>query len=415
MNITSTFFLGVASMMLFSIECFAQEKMVSETAMPIIAWYGIPEAETTLERFKELKESGININYSPYSSIAAVEKALNIAKQAGIKLLPYCPELKSDPEKTVKRLMNHPALSGYHVIDEPGATQFAELGSWVKKIQAIDKKHYCYINLLPNYASDEQLFSKDYESKPGTDVYTEHVEAFLKEVPVPFISFDHYPLIEKDGERMLRPLWYKNLEIVAAASQKHQLPFWAFALTAAHKPYPVPTTAEIRLQVYSNLAYGAQTLQYFTYWTPSVNPNWDFHEAPIGLDGKRTAAYDRIKLLNQEIQNLAGVFLGATLISVAHTGIQIPAGTKRLDKLPEHVQVLETSDNGAIVSLLRKGENRFLVIVNRDFKNSMKLTLAGDAAVKRILKDGSIVPASAYTNTLAIDAGDAVIYMWKNQ
>lgn len=415
MKRVSKFFLAISAIILLSLGSFAQEKIVSEAAMPIIAWYGIPEEETTLERFRELKESGININYSPYSSITAVEKALDIAKQAGIKLLPYCPELKSDPEKTVKRLMNHPALSGYHIIDEPNATQFPELGTWVKKIQVIDKKHYCYINLLPNYASDEQLFSKDYQLQPGKDIYAEHIEAFVKEVPVPFISFDHYPLIEKDGERMLRPLWYKNLEIAAAASQKHKLPFWAFALTVAHKPYPVPTAAEIRLQVYSNLAYGAQTLQYFTYWTPPVNPNWDFHEAPIGLDAKRTAAYDRIKSMNQEIQNLAGVFLDATLMTVSHTGIQIPAGTKRLDKLPDHVQVLETSDNGAIVSLLKKGDSRFLVVVNRDFKNPMKLTIAVDTAVKRVLKDGTIVPASAYTNTLAVDAGDAVIYTWKNQ
>ena len=91
---------------------------------PIMAWIGVPERETTVERFKELKESGININFSVYSSVEAVEKALDVAQQAGVKLMPSCPELSTEPEKTAKRLMDHPALAGYHLRDEPGAADF---------------------------------------------------------------------------------------------------------------------------------------------------------------------------------------------------------------------------------------------------------------------------------------------------
>src|SRR5690606_19727717 len=133
------------------------------------------------------------------------------------------------------------------------------------------------------------------------------------------------------------------------ASKKSGLPFWAFALSVPHGPYPVPTAGEIRLQMYSNLAYGAQALQYFTYWTPGINSSWDFHNAPIGLDGKRTEVYDRIKQINSEIQNLSGVFVNARLVSVAHTGARIPSGTRRIDKLPAPFKVLETGDNGAVV------------------------------------------------------------------
>ncbi|MBX3255315.1 MAG: hypothetical protein KF862_14335 [Chitinophagaceae bacterium] len=407
------YFVAVAFAVICSFNVLSQEKLKADGEIPILAWIGVPENETTIERFMELKASGININFSGYSSIEAVEKALDIAQQAGIKLLPSCPELKSDPEKTVKRLMKHPALSGYHLRDEPNAADFPELGTWVKRIQSVDKQHYCYINLFPNYASPEQLFSKGFQVPPGKDVYAAHLDAFLKEVPVPFISFDHYPVVEKDGIKTLRPQWYKNLEIVAAASQKHRLPFWAFALSVAHTPYPVPTAAEIRLQMYSNLAYGAQTLQYFTYWTPGKNPNWNFHDAPIGLDGKRTGVYDRIKLINQEIQNLSGVFLGARVVSLSHTGRQIPEGTRRTDKLPAPVKTLETSDGGAIVSVLEKADRQFLVIVNRDFQNAMKLTITTDEPVQRVLKDGTLVKAGAYTNTIEVDPGDVIIYTWE--
>lgn len=392
---------------------FAQEKLKADGEMPVLAWVGIPEGETTIERFKELKASDININYSNYSSIKAVEKALDLADQTGVKLIPFCPELKLEPEKTVKQLMKHPALFGYHLRDEPNAKDFPELATWIKRIQAIDKQHPCYINLFPNYGNEERFFEKGYVLQSGKDIYEEYVHVFLRDVPVSFISFDHYPVIENNGIRTLRPEWYKNLEIIAAASKKSGLPFWAFARSVAYGRSPIPTIAEIKLQMYSNLAYGAQGLQYFTYWTPDINSRWDFHHAPIDLDGKRTEVYDRIQQVNQVIQHLTGVFLNATLVWVSHTGKQIPQGTRRIARLPDPIKILETSDGGAVVSLLEKQNQRFLVIVNRDFQNPMKLTIATDESVKRILKDGTLVAANTYTHSIEVDPGDITLYTWK--
>lgn len=390
----------------------SQETLKSEGEMPILAWIGVPESETSIERFQELKESGININFSWYSSIEAAEKALDIAQKVGIKMQVSCPELKSDPEGTVRRLMKHQALAGYHLQDEPNAADFKALGDWAKRIQAIDKGHYVYINLFPTYASSSQLFPENYRLEPGKDIYTAHVEQLVKEVPVPFVSFDHYPVIEdKMGVKSLRPSYYKNLHIIAKVSSESDLPFWAFSLAVAHTPYPIPTIGEMKLQMYSNLAYGAQGLQYFTYWTP-ISTNWDFHSGPITAEGKRTVVYDRIKLINQEIQHRAGVFLNANLVWVAHTGKHIPEETARLHKLPAPVKLLETSDGGAIVSLLEKGSRQFMVVVNRDFQDPMSLTFAADESVKVVQKDGVLVPATAYASKIEVDPGDAVIYTW---
>jgi len=117
--------------------------------------------------------------------------------------------------------------------------------------------------------------------------------------------------------------------------------------------------------------------------------------------------------VNREIQNLAAVFLNTKLISVFHTGSHIPSGARRIDKLPDPVKVLETSDGGAIVSVLEKGKRRFLVIVNRDFQNAMKMTIVTDDTVKRVLKDGTLVSANRYTHTLEVDPGDIIIYTWE--
>ena len=240
---------------------YTQEKLKSEGQFPILAWYSIPAGETTVERYKEMKEAGINHSLSFFSNADQMQKALDVAENAGVKMLVACPELKKEPEKTVKRFMNHPALAGYHLIDEPKISLFPELSEWAKKIQAVDNKHFCYVNLFPNFADSTQL---------GTTNYKEYVQEYIRQIPVQFVSFDYYPVM-KDR---LSKTWYENLELIATESKKADKPFWAFALTTNYdNDHVTPQTiAAMRLQVYSNLAYGAQGIQYFTYWSAtSVN------------------------------------------------------------------------------------------------------------------------------------------------
>lgn len=376
----------------------SQNRIASQGEIPILAWYSIPPEETSLARYQELKASGITYSFTFFSNANELAKALDVAGKAGIRIIASCPGLKSDTRKTVERFMHHPALAGYFLRDEPGRKDFAELAAWAKAIHAVDSKHFCYLNLLPTYADTGQL---------GTATYREYVNTFVKEVPLEFLSFDHYPVV---GDS-LRWNWYDNLEIVSDEAQKAGKSFWAFALAVSHGPYPVPTLAQLRLEVFSNLAYGAQGIQYFTYWTPT-DTHWNFHHGPIVPEGKRTEVYDRIKQVNAEIKGLSGVFLGAKVISIAHTGDTIPYGTKRLDALPSPIQSLSTKGTGAVVSLLQKGSHTFLVIVNRDFIHPMELNIHCDPQVKRVLKDGSLVPANAYLDTLEVEPGDVMIYTW---
>ena len=152
-----------------------------------------------------------------------------------------------------------------------------------------------------------------------------------------------------------------------------------------------------------NLAYGAQGIEY-----------WSFRGfgSPLDAQGKRTVVYDRLQKVSNEIQNLSGVFIGAKLISVSQTGLNIPIGTKRMGKLPAPIRFVETVGEGAVVSILENGKNTFLVVVNRDYKNPMKLIINTDETVMKVLKDGTLIPASEYTSATEVEAGDAAIYMF---
>lgn len=366
------------------------QNLPEQSKIPIIAWHGIAE-EKSSELFPAMKEAGIDIYLGRYKDVATTLKMLDIAKASGVKLITSCPELKSDVEATVKQLMYHPALYGYYLKDEPETWDLPELGIWVKQIQAIDKTNLCYINLYPNWAW-------------GKEKYAANVQSFIGQVPVPFVSFDNYPIVEiNKAPSILRPDWYRNLEEISDASKKAKLPFWAFALAWSHDldsvhHYAVPTLAELRLQVFSDLAYGAQAIQYFTFY------------GAIDKNGK-TPVYGLLQTINKEIENLSSVFLGATVISVWHTGSQIPDGTRSVGKLPEPIKSLSTRENGAIVSLLEKGDNQYLVIVNRDYRNTMALSIDVDPFVQRVLKNGMTTPAKKSSEQ--VEAGDMVIYTWK--
>ena len=396
----------------------SQEKLKSAGIIPVMSWGGIAQSEVSVESYKKLKDVGVNIDIAFFSGADAIDAALDAAGKAGVKLMITCPELKTDPEKTAGRFKNHPALEGYFLSDEPFKAQFQELADWQKRIKTADGKHYCFVNLLPDINSNQSKF--------GTKDYKEYIDTFDQLFPAPYLSFDFYPVV--DGG--VHPRWYENLEFFANKYRTEGRPFWAFALSTSYLAYSndavqpslndfyqlydtykpektfvhdIPTLAALRLQIYADLAYGAQGIEY-----------WSFRGfgSPLDAQGKRTVVYDRLQKVSNEIQQLSGVFLGAKVISVAQTGLDIPNLTNRLVQLPSPFRLLETTGEGAVVSHLENGKNSFLVIINRDFKNTMKLIISTDDSVKKVLRDGTMIPASDYANATEVEPGDVAIYMF---
>lgn len=193
------------------IGCFpvSAQSRIEPADLPILAWYGIPAHEATVERFEELRDAGFTLNFRSFPSADAVAKGLDAAGKAGIKLIIGCPELEKEPEKTVRRFMNHSALAGYFLRDEPRSNEFAELGEWARRIQAVDNEHFCYLNLFPTGP-------KEHLDQLGVKSYREYVSRFDEQVPLPFLTFDHYP-ITRDG---LKAEWYENLEEFSDEARK---------------------------------------------------------------------------------------------------------------------------------------------------------------------------------------------------
>lgn len=352
---------------------------------PIIAWTGIT-AEESDYKLELMRDCGINVYLGWYDTLDEVMRVLDNAQKAGVKCILRCDAIFSDTGNVVTRMKDHPALFAYHIEDEPETSEIDMLAEAVKKIQKYDSTHPCYINLYPNWAWGK------------IDDYIQKVNAFLTKVPQRFLSFDHYPIQEIDGVSSLRPEWYKNLEDIRRMGRAKKIPTWAFALSLAHYledvTYPVPTLEELRVQMFSNLAYGIQGFQYFT-----------FHGIYRNV---KTQVYDRAKKVNEELQALAKIFLGAEVTDVWHTGVEIPYGTKALTEMPAGISSLKTSDKGAVVSQVVKDGNRYIAIVNKDYKSSMDLEI--EFSSKATLYDNMGYKTAAVSGKTTVSPGNIVIY-----
>jgi hypothetical protein len=380
---------------------------------PILGWHGLPASGeyAGVAYYQEMADAGFTINLPVggwgSSEVTPYLELLDRTQAIGIKIMMNGPLANTFTAAEKELLSAHPAVAGYTVRDEPPASEFAAVATTVRRIQDFDNVHPCYVNLLPNYANEQQL------GVPGPDAYRKYVQKFIEQVPVPIISFDHYGILMNSSKiRFLRANYYENLEIIAEESRKAGKPFWAFALSTAHYDYPVPTLSDLRLQVYSNLAYGAQGIQYFTWFDPCCDEMWGNgpdDDAPVRIDGTKSPSYYTVQAMNKEIQALSKVFLGSTVLWTAHTGT-IPQGCENLNRelLPEQIQSLEISGTGALVSMLENGDDQFVVIVNHDVNNNITVKVKGASDLKTINKSGNV---DVVIEEQTLTPGDIVILL----
>ena len=80
------------------------------------------------------------------------------------------------------------------------------------------------------------------------------------------------------------------------------------------------------------------------------------------------------------------------------------------------IQQLTTGANGAVVSLLTRGDRRFLVIVNRDFHSQMPLTITLDdstPAVHVVESNGELRALRDRGLKLILEPGEMCVLTWR--
>ena len=273
--------------------------------MPIIGWGSWDEKGASAERYAEARDAGFTHLTQWCTSPAEAKRLLGEAEKAGIKLiigLGHDVKSMTDAAKEfTATAKDSPALEYYYITDEPHIRQVEAIRDCVKLYEELDPAHPCYVNLFGALCDRWTRNDVARQRKhTGCATHDEYIRRLYDVVPLKMISFDMYPVLSfkplevgdfrLHGQRVfLKERWYETLEATSALARERNIPMFAFALVAAHRhypaqDYPVPTRAHLRLQQYSNLAYGAQALQCFKY--AMMKEYHGYNNAPILVGGR---------------------------------------------------------------------------------------------------------------------------------
>ncbi len=318
-----------------------------------------------------MKEAGLNIaGFGAVKDLAAYEKA-------GIKVFVSDPrvggydfekpldeaQVRKNVESLAREVGNSPAVIGFMLTDEPHARAMPSLALVAKVIQEYMPGKWPYVNLFPVRVSPDRM---------GTSTYEEYVRMLVEKIHQPFLSYDNYSLV---GGEML-DYFYTNLEVVRRLSVQTGVPFWNCVLSNAHFNYMENTDATYHLQAYATMAHGGRGIQYFSYFTWS---NGNYRNGPIDQFGNKTASWDKLRRINNEIHALA-----PTLKTLKSTGAyhypDVPSECRPLSD-SKWVRSIEMSQRYVVPPVQGRfligefvdGAGRpYLMLVNKDLNNSFR-------------------------------------------
>ena len=268
----------------------------------------------------------------------------------------------------LKPIMNHPALWGVQLLDEPSPGTYDRYAKIARSL-----KHYAP-RLLP--------FSCLIGNGP--------VDSFCKITRPGVVAFDCYPIGvgNKIGDPapMLQYDSVANAACIAAA--KYDVPVWAvLQVHSITNIQRFPTPAEIRCMTYLALANGCKGIWWFLYQTEYWNKaNNEFMYGLVDREFKGDARWEEISKLTSQMRKISGTLLGLSIAS----DVQVKADT--------------------VAHVLKDSEGRLYVFaVNTDTVSPRKVTIRLDQAATGS-RDPKVLKLPTKTSISSEVFGDKVIW-----
>ena len=304
------------------------ENMQSEPLM-INGWLSPPP---TTDAYREYKEAGFNYIFIMGQNAGAVgsekmENALEVCDELGIKAFVDISRSLSAIDATIENYSKHPSFAGYNY-DEPviyrntinmsdGIVDIAE------KVKVMHKQYPTVeflVNLNPSECVDLNWGTPKFTYAEYLDAQTTYINSIYKDSSLHnWLSCDSYPICNNQTSKhpyYLKTSWLQNLAYLAEIKRDSEVKLTTNFFIQS-MPYGTPngmydrkpTYEDIRLQAYSLLAYGYDSISYFCYATPNAGGEFqDYQQAMIDRDGNKTDIYESGKAVNEELRSFEKVY-----------------------------------------------------------------------------------------------------------
>ena len=416
---------------------------------PITYWFGIrreyiyrADGSFATEEIDRVKDAGFTLMLAEFDTAtnllvldAAAERGMKVMVSDGdISRAIYNPEQRREYlASAVEKYSHHPALFGYHIVDEPNASAFPMLAEIRAVLAELDPAHEAYINLFPNYASPEQL---------GNPTYEDHLADYTSKVKPSIISYDHYHFLKgakkqticadqreqkiydstfggvSEFENVDRAGFFTNIEQVRNESLRTGIPFMVIILVVEHGPYRNLTDGELRWEVWQSLAYGSARLSYFTYWTPGAagtegDDFWHWQNGMISQTGETLPHYYMIADINRELQAVGAILNEQRSLGVYHLG-EMP-NERYITYADGTVGPIDKIEGDQLtVGVFTDG---YVLIANRDYaaENDFAFTANGTVSLFDA-ESGELIAIESEDGVyrMTLGEGDAILLKFEN-
>lgn len=341
----------------------------------------------TLEQYKKIKDSGINVIYGLYENAARnvndVLRALDLSNEVGIKYLVRDSRLMKSKDKKefleyLKDYNYKESYLGVLLIDEPGLNDYEQIGKLYSYFKDEFPDKLFYTNLLPLHAESHQFIHGNFGNleEKGIVSYNKYYDLYFEKCKLPYLSYDLYPF-ENEYPR-IRSDYFKQHQLMLDYSKKYNVPILNFIQTCSFsKHVRIPTKNEILWHVNTSLAYGVKGVQYFTYFYPIETTHEVFNGCMIDELGNETKIYYYVKEINEKIKDILISLSDKELLGIITSKemfYDIPLDSTYNDQLFD-----EIVGDDLLIGVFEDKNDLMLYVVNTNLKeeekNSFKLEL----------------------------------------
>lgn len=292
-----------------------------------------------------------------------------------------------------------PAAYSYYIVDEPNVSYFPQLATIVAYLRQRDPAHLAYINLFSPDERPQDL---------GVADYATYLAQFIAKVHPALLSFDSYNLwVGRDRRFILG-----NLQMFAQAAAQAGIPFMTIVQgCACGAPLRLPKPAELNFLVNASVAFGAQGISYWNYWTgtgPSAGG-----VAPFP-DGRPSATFPTFQAINPVYQTLATRLQGLKWLGTYLKGYgatSLPPNVKPLPRnaafdIPELENTLTYADGAPLTGVLlgyfgAANNPTYVFVQNLDYSAGHTYRVTGPGALA-VLNSKTNVWSTGSGNSIAV-------------
>ena len=272
------------------------------------------------------------------------------------------------------------------------------------------------------------IYSKSYSGDSSAMNYEEYLRAYLEKVSTKFLSYDHYPF-KQQNDGITKSSYFNNLSIVRKLANEYKIPFWVFVQAGGqHEEYEIetkpvfPNEAELLWNVNTCLAYGAKSIQYFTFLQPlqfTYAPNGarDYtRNGMIGAMGNINQWYYYVQKANKQVAAVDHVLMNSASMGIIKGG-EVADACILGDEVIESGSFRELQKVVAddyIIGCFDYYGGTALYVVNNSVteKNDIELHFS-DKYGYDIIQRGNKYSVAAKTVTLTLEKGEGVLVTLK--